>query len=170
MPKNLDQFSWDEPHNSFHCSAEWHFLRMKSNLAGLLHNWGRRLSVTSEAFFPSVESIGRYSGRNRATVLRALQELVRTGWAEVLHKEAGKTVTYRLVNHDEWARSHLGANMVLSTMSVPAPGKFLELVSRHHAWHCAKCSVEVARAFLKFEALGTIVEEKRSDQLATKPN
>ena len=38
--------------------------------------------------------------------MRALDELVECGWAEVIHKEPGKPVTYRFVSHKEWARCH----------------------------------------------------------------
>jgi len=99
---------WTEPFNPFHCSAEWHYREMTSRLAGHVHSWGRRLSANSEAFYPSVESISKYFARHRTTVFKALQELVDTGWAEVIKREPGKPVVYRFLDHDDWSKNHPG--------------------------------------------------------------
>jgi hypothetical protein len=95
-----------KPENLFHCSWEWHFGEMTSRLAPLLYSWGRRLSVNSDCFYPSVKNIASHFTRDRTTVLNALHELVEEGWAEVINREAGKTVTYRFIDHEEWARTH----------------------------------------------------------------
>jgi hypothetical protein len=98
--------AWSAPENSFHCSAEWHLKSLNSRLACPLYTWGRRLSANSTNFFPSVESIANYFDCNRTTVFRALQELVAYGWAEIVRKEAGKPVVYRLIEHEEWSRNN----------------------------------------------------------------
>jgi hypothetical protein len=90
----------------FHCSFEWHLQDMGSRLAAPLYSWGGRLSRKSESFFPSVESIAIHFGRDRTTVFRALQELAREGWAEIVQREPGKPVTYRFITHKEWSRNH----------------------------------------------------------------
>src|SRR6266852_1135128 len=105
----------DEP-NRFHCSWHWHFRSMTSCFAPLLYDWGRYLSVTSDSFYPSAENTAKHLKRNRKTVLRALEELVKRGWAEVVHKEPGKPVTYRFIDHDEWARNHPGCCTVKDVM------------------------------------------------------
>jgi hypothetical protein len=97
---------WEWEEVRFHCSSEWHFASMTSHFAPILHSWGRRLSSKLESFYPAVDNIGRHFGRDRTTVMRALEELVECGWAEVIHKEPGKPVTYRFVSHKEWARNH----------------------------------------------------------------
>src|SRR6267154_5109805 len=98
--------AWSALENSFHCSAEWHLKSLNSRLACPLYTWGRRLSANSTNFFPSVENIANYFDCNRTTVFRALQELVAYGWAEIVHKEAGKPVIYRLIEHEEWAKNN----------------------------------------------------------------
>src|SRR5580700_6902786 len=92
--------------NPFHCSWEWHLVHCDSRLAPLLYSWGCRLSSKSEAFYASVPSISNHFGKDRTTVFKALQELVAMGWAEVLQREPGKTVVYRFLDHEEWARNN----------------------------------------------------------------
>jgi hypothetical protein len=79
---------------------------LNSHLTCPLYTWGRRLSANSSNFFPSVENIANYFDCNRTTVFRALQELVAYGWAEIVRKEAGKPVIYRLIEHEEWAKNN----------------------------------------------------------------
>src|ERR1700722_7797602 len=93
-------------YNPFHCSVEWHLSRLSSKLAPLLYGWGRRLSWSSESFYPSVESMAIYFSCDRTTVFRALQELVGDGWAKVVREEPGKPVVYRFIDHVEWAREN----------------------------------------------------------------
>jgi hypothetical protein len=90
----------------FHCSAEWHLQDMGSRLTSPLYSWARRLSAKSESFFPSVESIAIHFVRDRSTVFRALGELVKEGWAEIIQREPGKPVTYRFITHKEWAQNN----------------------------------------------------------------
>jgi helix-turn-helix protein len=99
----------------FHCSWEWHFSSMTSRFAPLLYSWGRSLSFKTKSFYPSVDNVAKHFGRNRTTVMLALKELVDLGWAEVMHKESGKSVTYRFIDHEEWARSHPDQCLVKQT-------------------------------------------------------
>lgn len=92
--------------SSFYCSWEWHFAQFSSRLAPLIYSWGCCLSNKSGSFYPSVENMASHFCRDRTTVFRALQELVSIGWAEVIHREPGKPVVYRFIDHEEWARSH----------------------------------------------------------------
>jgi hypothetical protein len=92
--------------NPFHCSTEWHLNDLNSRLGPVLYSWGRSLSFKSDRFFPSVNSIANYFGCDRATVFRALQELVDYGWAEIVQREPGKAVVYRFLDHDDWAKMH----------------------------------------------------------------
>jgi hypothetical protein len=92
----------------FHCSAEWHLGSATSRLAPILYSWAARLSCHSGNFFPSVRNIAEYFVVNRATVFRALQELEGLGWLEVLQREPGKSVNYRVVSHAEWQRQNPG--------------------------------------------------------------
>lgn len=96
--------TWDE--NPFHCSPEWHLASMKSRFAPILYSWGRGLSFKTDSFFAAIDNIAKYFDVDRKTVMEALKELVECGWAEVTHKEPGKPVTYRFVDHEEWAREH----------------------------------------------------------------
>jgi hypothetical protein len=90
----------------YHCSWERHFALMDSRFVPLLYSWGLRLTVNTESFYASVNRIAEHFGRDRTTVISALKELVHLGWAEVIHKEPGKPVTYRFIEHEEWARNH----------------------------------------------------------------
>jgi hypothetical protein len=97
-PKSVStKFYPSSEHNPFHCSAEWHLRELSSRLASVLYSWGRKLSFKSDCFFPSVESIARYFCCDRATVFRALQELVESGFAEIVQREPGKAVVYRCI-------------------------------------------------------------------------
>jgi hypothetical protein len=93
---------------SFHCSVEWHLRRAVSKFAPILYSWAGRLSSSSGNFFPSVPNIADYFFVDRATVFRALQELEEEGWLEVLQREPGRPVSYRVVPHDEWQRQNPG--------------------------------------------------------------
>ena len=121
-----------EPQNPFHCSWEWHFGEMTSRFAPLLYSWGRRLSVNSDSFYPSIKNIARHFGRDRTTVMRALQELVDCKWAEVIHREAGKTVTYRFLDHEEWARK-FPAGLCMQKAVMPWEGEGDTLGKQLHA-------------------------------------
>jgi hypothetical protein len=107
---------WREPGNPFHCSWEWHFRPMISHFAPLLYSWGRRLSANSDSFYPSAVNVAKHFDPDRTTVLSALEEMVSEDWAEVVHKEAGKPVTYRFIDHEEWARNHPGCCVEKDTM------------------------------------------------------
>ncbi|HKW61035.1 MAG TPA: hypothetical protein VJN89_00700 [Candidatus Acidoferrum sp.] len=63
--------------------------------------------------------------------MRALEELVEWGWAEIVHKEAGKPVTYRFIDHGEWALVHPGYCVEKSTM--PWEGEGDPLAKQLHA-------------------------------------
>ena len=95
---------------------------MNSHLAATLYSWGRRLSAKSNCFFPSVNSVATYFGRDRTTVLRALQELVQQGWSEIVQREPGKPVVYRFLDHDEWARTHPGCCLQKDAMTWEGDG------------------------------------------------
>jgi hypothetical protein len=92
----------------FHCSAEWHLCSSESKLVPLIYSWARKLSVNSGNFFPSVQSIANYFFAHRTTVFRALRELEDLGWLEVIHREPGKPVNYRVVSHEEWKEKNPG--------------------------------------------------------------
>jgi hypothetical protein len=102
-PKNLI-----DEQGPFHCSAEWHLRNAESKLVPLIYLWAGRLSVNSGTFFPSVESIASYFGVHRTTVFRALRELEYLGFLEVVHREPGKPVRYRVVDHKEWQEKNPG--------------------------------------------------------------
>jgi predicted ArsR family transcriptional regulator len=136
-PKSTEKASssksslWSELENPFHCSWECHFRFMNSRFAPLLYSWGCRLSAKSDSFYPSAVNIAKHFYCDRTTVLRALKELTEDGWAEVVHKEAGKPVTYRLIRHEEWARNHPDRCVVKDTM--PWEGEGDPLAKKLHA-------------------------------------
>lgn len=99
---------WTDDRKPFHCCAEFHLQDMSSRFTAPLYSWGRRLSVNSECFFPSIGTIAKFFNRDRTTVLRAIQDLARSGWAEVVQKEPGKPVAYRFIDHDDWAEKYPG--------------------------------------------------------------
>lgn len=74
---------------------------MISKFAPILYSWAGRLSARSDCFFPSVDNIAQYFSVHRTTVLRALVELVVNDWFEVIQREPGKPVVYRVVTHNE---------------------------------------------------------------------
>jgi hypothetical protein len=111
--------------SSFYCSPEYHLQRMRSGLAPSLWGWGRRLSSVSECFWPSINQIAEYFNRDRTTVMRALFELVGEEWAEVIDSEPGKTVNYRFLSHDEWAKKHPGKCVVKERMPWDGEGDVL---------------------------------------------
>jgi hypothetical protein len=122
-PPKASLWWWEEVR--FHCSVEWHFTLMTSRFAPTLYSWGRRLSGKLESFYPSIDNIAKYFGCDRTTVLRALKELVHCGWAEVLHREPGKPVTYRFISHKEWARVHPDCCLVKDSMPWEGEGDAL---------------------------------------------
>lgn len=79
---------------------------MNSRFAPLLYSWGQKLSHNTDSFYPSIQNIASYFYRDRTTVMKALSELLYYGWVEVVHKEAGKPVAYRFLDHEEWARNN----------------------------------------------------------------
>lgn len=89
---------------------------MFSRFAPLLYSWGRHLSANSDSFYASAVNIARHFRRDRTTVLSALEEMVNDDWAEVVHKEPGKPVKYRFINHNEWAKNHPGCCIEKDTM------------------------------------------------------
>ena len=95
---------WESNH--FHCVAEWHFDFTSGDFASRLYTWGRYLSKNSETFYASIDNIARFLRRDRKTVIQALKEMVKHGWAEVRHREPGKPVAYRFISHKEWAAAH----------------------------------------------------------------
>jgi hypothetical protein len=111
--------------NPFHCSVEWHLSRLSSKLAPILYGWGRRLSSSSESFYPSVESMAIYFSCDRTTVFRALQELVGDGWAKVVSEESGKPVVYRFIDHLEWASENPGCCLQKDEMPWEGQGDLL---------------------------------------------
>ncbi|MGC1907419.1 MAG: hypothetical protein WA715_26580, partial [Candidatus Acidiferrum sp.] len=98
---------WGRP-NVLHCSAEWHMQDMNSRLVHPVYTLGRRLSKQSERFYASVGTLAHYFFRDRTTIIRAISELVNSGWAKAIDREPGKPVTYRFVSHQEWAKDHPG--------------------------------------------------------------
>jgi len=89
-----------------HCSWEPHFYRMNSGLAWAIYSWGRSLSYKSNSFHVSIDYIAKHFGCDRKTVIEALREMVDSDWAEIRHKEPGRPVAYRFIDHDEWAIAH----------------------------------------------------------------
>jgi hypothetical protein len=95
----------------YHCSSEWHFARFTgdgASLAPLVYGVMFHLASKSGDAFPSVQKLGRYLNVNDDYLYAAAGVLVIAGWLEVLESEQGKTVHYRPVGHEEWAKKHPG--------------------------------------------------------------
>jgi hypothetical protein len=105
LPRYVSLF--DTP-NTLCCSPEWHMQDMGSRLTCPIYSWGRRLSKNSDRFYASIGTIAKYFARDRTTVIRAISELVDSGWAKAVNREPGKPVTYRFVSHKDWAKDHPG--------------------------------------------------------------
>jgi hypothetical protein len=105
----------------FHCSAEWHLRQMKAELAPLLYSWARRLSAKSGVFSASAENVAKYFGVHHNSVLRAIKELVETGFFQLERREKFKPNTYIVVDHKSWAAHH--PNRCVTEVSFPWTGE-----------------------------------------------
>jgi hypothetical protein len=96
------------PESQFHCSAEWHFVQMKSRLAAPIYGWASKVSRRSGVFHASAEHMAQYFGVNRKTIFSALDELTAGGFLELMRKERFKPNIYKVIGHKEWAIAHPG--------------------------------------------------------------
>jgi hypothetical protein len=96
--------------STLHCSADWHFSRIKgrgARYAAMIH--ARAISIsTSGIFSASIPTLAAYFDADEKTIRATLRQLVNLGFLEVDEKERGATVRYRPVKHEDWKASHPG--------------------------------------------------------------
>jgi len=92
----------------FFCTAEWHLSRL-NKYAALVY--AHALHVTSKArrngqppkYFPALTKIAAYYGADLRSIRKAVRELVKSGFFVKLKELPGKPISYRPVEHKEWA-------------------------------------------------------------------
>jgi hypothetical protein len=104
----MNPTNFDVLESTLHCSTEYHLARFKSNVAPLIYSLGLRLSQDSGVFYASGETLAPYLKVSYSGILRALRELVSSGFFEVVSREAFRPTAYRILKHEEWAANHPG--------------------------------------------------------------
>jgi hypothetical protein len=124
---------------AFHCSAEWHLAKIKSNIATLLYNHARRLSKDSGVFSASVGNVAHYFRVHPNSVSWAIKKLLAAEFFILLKsgKDWFETSDYRVVDHTEWAAQHANgccqkedfgwANRQLGQLMFAASGQKIKL-------------------------------------------
>jgi hypothetical protein len=96
------------------CSSEWHLARLGSFAAVV---YGIALKITKpnknepdlpRRFWVSVPRLAEYFNRDPKTIRRAVHKLERAGFFVAMKAVPGESVTYRPVEHKEWASLHTG--------------------------------------------------------------
>ncbi len=91
---------------TLYCSAEWHLVRMGSELACAIYSLALRLSQETGRFSVSIPTLAAYFGVDERAVRKAIQTLVAEGFFTELTAEPGKSKTYQAASHKDWAESH----------------------------------------------------------------
>jgi hypothetical protein len=96
------------PESTLFCSAEWHLSKAKSTLVPLIYSLAFRLAKNSGVFSASLRTLASYFGSGYKTVWRAVHELIKLGFFELVNEELGKPSIYRVITHEQWAENHRG--------------------------------------------------------------
>jgi hypothetical protein len=98
----------DEIFAPYHCSAEWHFARMRPGPA-LIYPWALKVSKKYGQFYCSTVNMAEYFGCSRGKIDRGIEDLTESGFFEVaLPPEPFKPGVYTALHHKEWAKQHPG--------------------------------------------------------------
>jgi len=107
----------------FLCSAEWHFAKL-GKYEALVYGHAMRLTMARDKngkqiprnYHPAISKIAAYFGTSQRTILRAIQNLEKRGFFIRMRTAPGKSVSYRPVEHKEWAGRFPGQCLVLLAM------------------------------------------------------
>ena len=102
MEMQGDQFS------EYHCTAEWHITRMKSEYALAVYNFALKISKRSGRFFCSALSLAEYFDCDEKTIRRARKELLKAGFLKLSNQACFEPNVYEPVSHKSWAEKHPG--------------------------------------------------------------
>jgi hypothetical protein len=97
----------DQP---YYCCAEWHLARMSPSCR-LIHPFALRLARSSQSkdrYSASAARVGPFFGFDECTIRRGYDDLERIGFFELLEKGCFRASSYRVLNHDQWAKKHPG--------------------------------------------------------------
>jgi hypothetical protein len=98
-------------YTQFYCCSEWHFARLHgrgSNIAPLVYTIALNFSKNTGVFNIAAGNLAEFLGVDVKNVQRAYQHLVRLGFFEVLRRERGTSVKYRVLKHRDWKAKHPG--------------------------------------------------------------
>lgn len=101
-----------ETYTQFYCCSEWHFARLRgrgSNITPIVYTLALNFSKNTGVFNIAAGNLADFFGVEVKNVQRAYLHLVRLGFFEVLHRERGTSVKYRVLKHRDWAAKHPGS-------------------------------------------------------------
>jgi len=107
-----------KPATAFHCSADWHLLRL-GKYAAPIH--ALMLRVQDEDFFGSVAQMAEYFHAGENSIRRPLRELKELGFVTEVASRSGESTIYRAVPHKEWAETHPGRCCVKENRTLRLP-------------------------------------------------
>jgi len=108
----------ERDNSHYHCTSEWHFAQLSGKgayHASLLYTFSLRLSKNSRTFFCSVPRLADYFGVDERTIRKAIKQLVKLHFWEVLGGQHGGehyATRYRPLMHREWIERYGTANCV----------------------------------------------------------
>jgi hypothetical protein len=125
--ENRDSFTAE-----YHCTAEWHFARLRSRYTSLLHGFAMRLSNQSGSFYCSQSNLAKYFGCSRRTIWTAIQGLEGSGFfLRTFPNCPFYTNVYTVFDHRTWADRNPGK--CVTRIEMPWSKEGQALGSRLHA-------------------------------------
>lgn len=95
----------DTPTAAFHCSADWHLIRL-GKYAAPIH--ALMLRVQDDDFFGSVPQMAEYFRSGENSIRRPLRKMKALGFVMQIASRPGESKKYRALTHKEWAERHPG--------------------------------------------------------------
>src|SRR5260370_37703777 len=95
--------------SKFHCSAEWHFSRLRgrgTQYAYLIYWFALHLSKKSGIFSARIPTLAGYFCADDKSVGNAIRLLAATGFLEKVSWEQSASVRYMRISHKDWAVKH----------------------------------------------------------------
>jgi len=99
------------------CSAEWHLSRSGVLFAAVIYGFALKISNKTGRFYVSIPRLAEYFAADDRAIRKAIHKLERFGFFVKLKEVPGKSVSYRPVPHDEWARKN--PNACLEKLATP---------------------------------------------------
>lgn len=90
---------------AFHCSAEWHLIRL-GKYAVAIHALMLRVQGDDLDFFGSIGQIAEYFRANERHIRTAIHKLIKVGFVVRIGSRSGQSTVYRALTHKEWAEQH----------------------------------------------------------------